>query len=58
MSKQEFAWVYNPKQATFLLQNCCNAVEFGTGAKGDRYVKFIKDDNYRKLFDEWCNRKY
>ena len=53
----EFAYIYNSQQGIFYISNGIVPVDFGTGNKGDAFMKFVKDEKYELLFREWCSQK-
>jgi len=57
MQDKLFAYIYNPEQGIWYIANGLVPVDFGTGNKGDAFMKFTKDDKYKELFDKWCGRK-
>jgi len=51
-----FAYIYNSEQGIWYIAKGLVPVDFGTGNKGDAFMKFTKDDKYKDLFDKWCIR--
>lgn len=49
----EFAYIYNSKQGIWYIQQGLIPVDFGTGNKGDAFLKFIKNEKYDDLFSKW-----
>lgn len=50
-----FAYIYNSNQGIWYISQGLIPVDFGTGNKGDAFMKFIIDEKYKDLFRKWCN---
>lgn len=51
----QYAYIYNSKQGIYYIQNGLIPIDFGTGNKGDAFMKFENTEQYRNLFRDWCN---
>jgi len=56
MTVQGYIYVYNMTQAEFYFSKGITPLRVGTGAKGDTFVQFLKTDELKLAFDEWCKR--
>jgi len=52
----DFAYIYNSDQGIWYITQGLIPIDFGTASKGDAYMKFIKDEKYKDLFDKWCKK--
>lgn len=50
-----YCWVYNLRQAQFLLDFGLKVVEIGVGSKGDVYHRFERNAEFERAFSEWRN---
>jgi len=50
----EFAYIYNSNQGIWYISKGLVPVDFGTGNKGDAFMQFKKNEQYYRLFREWC----
>ena len=56
MGNREYVYIYNPEQVKYYINECnLKIVDFGTGNKGDAFIKFEKNEEYKIAFDKWCN---
>ena len=52
-----YIYIYNPEQIKFFINDCnLNIEDFGTGNKGDAFVKFKRNDMFEKAFFLWKNK--
>lgn len=52
---KEFVYIYNAEQVKYYINNCnLKIVDMGTGNKGDAFIKFKNDEEYRIAFASWC----
>ena len=54
MRDTEFVYIYNSKQGIWYINNGLVPTDFGTGNKGDAFMQFKNDEEYKTLFKEWC----
>jgi len=50
----EFVYIYNSAQGIWYISKGLIPTDFGTGNKGDAFMQFKKNDQYYRLFREWC----
>jgi len=55
-SINKYIFIYNPVQAEFYFSKGITPMKVGKGSKGDVFVQFLKTDELRSAFTEWCNR--
>jgi len=56
---KQFVYIYNPEQIKFFINECNLKIEdFGTGNKGDAFIKFRNNDDFNKAFIIWKYRKH
>ena len=53
----EFVYIYNSAQGIWYISKGLIPTDFGTGNKGDAFMQFKNDEQYRKLFREWCSKE-
>ena len=59
MNNKEFVFIYNPEQVKFFLNDWhLKVVDFGTGSKGDAFVMFRNDNDFKQAFTVWRLRKH
>lgn len=55
--EKKYIYIYNSEQAKFYINECgLKILDLGTGNKGDAFIKFENNDDYKIAFDKWCNR--
>jgi len=52
----QYAYIYNSEQGIYYISKGLVPIDFGTGNKGDAFMKFVKDEKYYQLFRQWCLR--
>lgn len=55
--ESEYVYIYNSFQGIWYINQGLIPIDFGTGNKGDAFLKFIKTDKYESLFRKWCEHK-
>lgn len=53
----EYYYIYNQRQADFFYKSGLVIIEIGKGTKGDTFIKFEKNKDSVKIFDEWMKKK-
>ncbi|MED3562222.1 hypothetical protein [Bacillus xiapuensis] len=53
----KYFYIYNPNQADYFLKSGLQVIEIGKGAKGDIYIKFIRNEKSEEIFTQWCKGK-
>lgn len=55
---KEYAYIYNPEQVKYYINECgLKIIDFGTGNKGDAFIKLKIDKDYKEAFYKWRNLK-
>jgi hypothetical protein len=52
----KYIFIYNLTQAEFYFSKGIAPLRVGMGTKGDIFVQFLKTDELKNAFNEWCNR--
>lgn len=52
----KYIFIYNLMQAEFYFGKGITPMKVGKGTKGDIFVQFLKTDELKSAFTEWCNR--
>jgi hypothetical protein len=59
LKDKDYFFIYNPEQIKYFINECnLKIIDFGTGNKGDAFIKFYNNNEFQKAFMSWKRIKY